>query len=217
MNAKKWLASWYKPRSLFDPTKNYSQISQKLVKKYLHMKILNVGAGESPLGKAVITLDKYSQASIKGDALALPIKTNSVDLILSIAVLEHLKEPYQAIQEMQRVLKKSGEIYIEIPFLQPFHGTPDDYFRASLSGLQHWCRHFKEIKSGVCVGPGSAVAWIEIEYLRLWLGKIPLFGLLVELILRLWTLPLKCLDKYLISKKEAFKTASAVYFYGRKV
>jgi len=217
MSLRNQLKDHYQPRSFFDPTKNYSRIPQRLVEKYKDKTILDVGAGNRHLGENVITLDRFSQADISADALSLPIKPSSVEVVVSIAVLEHLKEPTQAINEMNRVLKKDGEVYLEIPFLQPFHASPNDFYRATLPGLKHWCRNFKELESGACVGPGSAVAWIEIEYLRLWFRHIPILGITAELLFRLWALPLKFLDYFLIKRKDAHITASAVYFHGKKV
>jgi SAM-dependent methyltransferase len=218
MQSRNWLRKkLYKRKSLFDPTKNYSNLPRKLIKKYSGKKILNIGSGDESLGDEVITLDKFEKARITADASRLPIKSESIDLALSIAVLEHLPEPAMAVEEMFRVLKPNAELYVEIPFLQPFHASPYDYFRATLPGLKYWCRHFKEIESGVCVGPGSAVAWLEIEYIRLWFGKIPLFGILFELIFRAWSLPLKFLDRFLIRRKDAPIAASAIYFHGKKV
>ena len=141
------LKKLYKRKSFFDPTKNYSQLPQKLINKHSQKTIVNIGAGDERLGKNTITLDRYQLADITADATYLPVKSNSVSLALSIAVLEHLKEPYQAIEEIYRILKKGGEAYLEIPFLQPFHSSPHDYFRATLPGLKYWCRHFKEISS----------------------------------------------------------------------
>lgn len=218
MDVRHWLVTRvYRRKSFFDPTQNYSKLPQRLIKKFHGKLILNIGAGKERLGEDVITIDKFENADLTGDAQSLPIKSSSIDLVLSIAVLEHLKEPYQAIQEIERVLKNGGEFYIEIPFLQPFHASPYDYYRATLPGLKHWCRHFKEIESGVCVGPGSAVAWLEIEYIKLWFGKLPLFGILAELLFRAWSLPLKYLDRFLIGKSEAHIGASAIYFHGKKV
>lgn len=217
MNIRQTLKNKYQPRSLFDPTKNYSHLPQRIIQDNQGKVIIDVGSGKTHLSKEVITLDKFAKADICADATSLPLKSSSVDVIISIAVLEHLKEPAQAINEMYRTLKKGGEIYLEIPFLQPFHGSPNDYYRATLPGLQHWCRKFKELESGVCVGPGSAIAWVEIEYLRLWFSKIPLVGIVIELLFRLWTLPLKYLDRYLVNKSDAHVIASAIYFHGRKV
>lgn len=210
-------ALFYRRKSFFDPTKNYSHHPSKLINKFSEQKILNVGAGKEKLGESVITLDKYEKVNITGDAISLPIKAKSFHLALSIAVLEHLKEPQTAVNELHRILKKNGEVYIEIPFIQPFHSSPHDYYRATLPGLKHWCREFKEIDSGVCVGPGSAVAWLNIEYSRLLFGEITIFGIFIELIVRLGLLPLKYLDKFLIKKDKAQISASAIYFHGKKV
>ena len=215
MSLRKYLTTIYKRKNFFDPTKNYSHIPQKLIIKYRNKKIINIGSGEEPLGDKVITLDRYTKSDIKANAISLPIKSNSFDLALSIAVLEHLKEPSQAIDEMCRILKPGGQVYIEIPFLQPFHSSPHDYFRATLPGLKHWCRQFKEIDSGVCVGSGSTVSWIMIEYTRLFFSQIPFIGLLVELGVRAISLPLKYLDKLIINQPNSHFSASAIYFHGQ--
>lgn len=208
----------YRNRGLLDPTKNWSTTAQTLVDMYqqANKQIIDVGAGQQRLGAKVLTLDRFSGADITADAAEVPLKTASVDLALSIAVLEHLKYPQQAVEELYRVLKPNGEVYIEIPFLQPFHSSPHDYYRATLPGLKHWCRHFEEIDSGVCVGPGSAIAWILIEFFRLVFGWMPLIGLGVELLIRLLVWPLKYLDSWLIPLANSHQLASAIYFHGRK-
>lgn len=217
MSIRNLIKTWvYKRKSLLDPTKNYSQAPQKLAHRFRHKTILDVGAGKQKITDSVITLDRFEPADLKADAFHLPIKSNSVDLAFSIAVLEHLKEPKQAVDEIYRTLKKGGQVYIEIPFLQPFHSSPDDFYRATLPGLKHWCRDFQEIGSGVCVGPGSTIAWIEIEYIRLIFGRIPLLGLLVELLFRIWSLPLKFLDRLLVDHKDSHIIASAIFFHGKK-
>lgn len=217
MSLKTWLTShFYRRKSFFDPTKNYSHLPQQLIKKFDQKMIIDAGAGEEKIGNNVITLDLYSKTDIQADVMQLPLKSNSVDLAFSIAVLEHLPEPYQAVQELYRILKPGGEVYLEIPFLQPFHSSPHDYYRATIPGLKHWCRHFQELQSGVCVGPGSAVAWLEIEYTKLWFHQLPLIGLPLEILFRLWTLPLKHLDRWLISFPDSHITASAIYFHGVK-
>ena len=211
------LKKFYSRKSVFDPTNNFSRIPQQLIEKFSGKKILNIGAGNEPLGDKVITIDRFTQADIRADACSLPVKTGSVDLALCIAVLEHLPEPAAAVAEIARILKPNGEVYIEIPFLQPYHESPGDYFRATRQGLEYWCRDFQKVGSGVCVGPGSAVAWLEIEYVKLWFGRIPILGLLAELLFRACFLPLKFLDQFLIGNPEAHITASAIYFHGKKV
>lgn len=50
----------------------------------------------------------------------LPFKDNSFDFIECVTVLEHVKEPQKVIEEMIRVVKKGGFVYILIPnYLYP--------------------------------------------------------------------------------------------------
>ena len=65
---------------------------------------------------------------------------------------------------MSRVLKPGGKIYIEFPFLQPFHAAPHDYQRVTLSGLRELMKNFTELDVGICNGPGSAMCWIVSEF-----------------------------------------------------
>ncbi len=213
---RKNLAKLYKRKSLFDPTHNYSHIVKHMVEDLSKKRILNVGAGKERLGDNVTTLDLYENADINADAVHLPFKSATFDAVISIAVLEHLKEPQQSIGEMYRVLKKGGEIYVEVPFLQPFHASPHDYFRVTQAGLRHWLKDFEEIKSGVCVGPGSSLAWISIEYTKLITKRLPGISLIAELLMRAWLLPLKIIDGWLVKDDQSHITASAIYFHGRK-
>lgn len=213
---KRLISRVYKRQSILDPTQNYNQTAKQLAQKYKHKIALDVGSGTSKLAPTIISLDKFTSADITADAQALPIQSNSVDCLINTAVLEHTREPQTVINECHRVLKTGGEVYFEVPFLQPFHASPHDYFRVTLPGLKHWCRSFSEISSGVCVGPGSTLAWISAEYSRLLFGSLPVIGLGIEVIVRLLLLPLKWLDRFLITKPNAHITASAVYFHGRK-
>lgn len=45
---------------------------------------------------------------LKGDIHELPYKSNSFDKIVSVCVLEHLKDDVQALGEMRRVIKENG-------------------------------------------------------------------------------------------------------------
>jgi len=51
---------------------------------------------------------------IVGDAEKLPFKANSFDVVMSFGLLEHFKDPPQAIDEMGRVLKPGGLFFADI-------------------------------------------------------------------------------------------------------
>lgn len=61
------------------------------------------------------------------DAMALPLKDESVDFITCLEALEHLPDPRREIHELSRVLRKGGVIVIQSPSaiaicnLNPFH------------------------------------------------------------------------------------------------
>lgn len=50
-----------------------------------------------------------------GDAHQLPFGDNTFNNIVALDILEHLKNPSQAIKEMNRILKRRGKIFIHIP------------------------------------------------------------------------------------------------------
>lgn len=49
------------------------------------------------------------------DAEALPIKSDCLNIVFSITVLQNLAEPMEGLKEAYRVLKKDGRAFITIP------------------------------------------------------------------------------------------------------
>jgi SAM-dependent methyltransferase len=64
-----------------------------------------------------------------------PIKDGTLRGIGCFAVLEHTRQPWIVVQEMRRMLKPGGQVFIDWPFLQPIHGYPSHYFNATREGL----------------------------------------------------------------------------------
>src|SRR6266478_647957 len=79
---------------------------------------LAVGAGSTKLHPAVINLDLVWGETIDVCASAehLPFPDEVFDLVLSQEVLEHVRDPFQAMSEMKRVLRKGGILYCQVPF-----------------------------------------------------------------------------------------------------
>jgi SAM-dependent methyltransferase len=63
------------------------------------------------------------------DKGSLPFDDEYFDVVILSEVIEHLFNPFHALEEAIRVLKRGGYIYISTPFLFGNHGAPYDYFR----------------------------------------------------------------------------------------
>ena len=58
-------------------------------------------------------LDNFVQADLSYDRL--PFEDGELDLVLAMQTLEHVENPWHAIREFKRVLKKGGRCIISIP------------------------------------------------------------------------------------------------------
>jgi hypothetical protein len=101
--------------------------------------VLDCGAGNRPSTLPnVVNLEIVPYAST--DVLAvneqLPFESDTFAMVVSCAVLEHVKDPFAAAREIVRVTKPGGVIYADIPFLQPFHGYPSHYFNMTIEGAK---------------------------------------------------------------------------------
>lgn len=71
----------------------------------------------------------------------IPVDDNRFDVIVCTQVLEHLSNPLLALQELSRILKVGGKLYLTTNLLFPIHGAPYDFFRYTNFGLEHLCRN----------------------------------------------------------------------------
>lgn len=115
---------------------------------YAKGKLLDVGCGEkpylpifSPRVKSYIGLDlpstthNHTNIEVFGDACSLPFPSNTFDTLLCTEVLEHIRNPEQAIKEFYRVLKNDGKLILSAPQTYQLHGDPYDFYRFTKDGL----------------------------------------------------------------------------------
>lgn len=76
-----------------------------------------------------------ARPSVFADASRLPFLDESIDTIVMLEVLEHLRSPHEAMREVARVLRPGGRLLLSIPFLYPIHDAPHDYQRLTQHGL----------------------------------------------------------------------------------
>lgn len=111
-----------------------------LIQKHQHGLMLDCGAGSrSTYYQNVVNFEiaMYPSTDVRGVGEVLPFKDNSFDAVVSIAVLEHVKDPWQCAREILRVLKPGGDLLCAVPFLQPMHGYPHHYYNMTETGLRN--------------------------------------------------------------------------------
>ncbi len=111
-----------------------------LIEKHRDGLVLDCGAGSRGVYyQNVINFEiaVYPSTDVRGVGEVLPFKDNSFDAVISIAVLEHVKDPWLCAKEIIRVLKPGGDLLCCVPFLQPMHGYPHHYYNMTELGLKN--------------------------------------------------------------------------------
>jgi SAM-dependent methyltransferase len=70
------------------------------------------------------------------DALRLPLADSCADTILATELMEHLSCPDVFLSEAARVLRPGGRLICSVPFMEPVHEEPRDYFRFTSFGVE---------------------------------------------------------------------------------
>lgn len=181
--------------------------------------VINLGSGPTSLSDRILNVDfhPYKNVDIIADVHCLPIKSNSVGGVISIAMLEHVGSPKSVVDEMHRILKPGGHIFSIVPFIFGYHSAPDDYYRWTKEGIKKLFSPFREIEIGVYSGPTSSLLIILQEWLAMLLSFRSrfLYQILYIFFMILLT-PFKIIDFYLHKHPEAHKTAATLYFIGKK-
>ncbi len=123
-----------------------------------YLGIDNLDSGEALYG---------ARPSLFADAGHLPFADESIDTIVMLEVLEHVRDPQQVMREMARVLRPQGRALITMPFLYPVHDAPYDFQRYTIYG------HARE----------AALAGLTVQEIKPRLGSAETAGLLASIVL----------------------------------
>ncbi|MBI1980358.1 MAG: class I SAM-dependent methyltransferase [Methylocystis sp.] len=137
--------------------------------------ILDVGAGYRPVYYSNVVnfeMMDYSTTDVVGVAHRLPFKDDAFDGVISIAVLEHVKDPFRCAAEIARVLKPGGWLKCCVPFLQPLHGYPHHYFNMTHEGLRALFEGRLTIERQEVTNPTHPI-WAIAWQLRSWSQGLP--------------------------------------------
>lgn len=178
--------------------------------------VLDVGCGHAPywhLNRNVkwigldVNTDGKANVVIGPDGV-FPIADNHVDYVLSTQVLEHVENYERMIEEIWRTLKPGGIIILNLPFLYPLHGLPNDYQRFTPTKLHRLFARFEIIEMGSIGGFGSSLATLVNNFWNDWTST----GVIQQLVgVLFWPLSLltnlffnllgKLLDKFDVTER----------------
>ncbi len=111
-------------------------------------KTLDVGCGSKPYESLYdsseyigLEYDTPENRSIKKadffyDGTNFPFEDNSFDSAVLNQVFEHVFNPNSFLEEVSRILKKDGKLFLTIPFAWDEHEQPVDYARYSSFGIK---------------------------------------------------------------------------------
>ena len=106
--------------------------ADRWVQRYLSEDCTYIGLDYPGTGSAIYG----SRPDVFADAAALPIRGGSLDAVVALEVIEHVRDPAAALAEISRVLRSGGKLLLSIPFLYPVHDAPHDFQRLTIHGLQ---------------------------------------------------------------------------------
>lgn len=182
---------------------------------------LNIGSGSSNLHHSLINLDIVFNPAIHccGRAETLPFTDKSFSLIISQEVLEHVQHPIMALDEMFRVLKNNGTLYLQVPFIIGYHPGPTDFWRFTKEGIKEIVEQsgFVCEEIGISVGGGTGFYRIVVEFIAVLFSQVseklylPCKGIAALLLF-----PFKWVDPLLLKGKQSDRIAGGYYVVAKK-
>ena len=140
-------------------------ISRKIRKKICRIfsdenaLVLDLGAGENPkyqkcMKGSIVGFDirRTQKTKVLGDGNKLPFKGNSFNKIISVNSFYYLENPFDVAGDLNRILKKNGQLVMVMPFYYPVHDAPFDNYRFTEYGIRKMLGKNFKIKEITAVG-----------------------------------------------------------------
>tara|TARA_B110000305_G_C19430949_1_gene636228 strand:+ start:889 stop:1533 length:645 start_codon:yes stop_codon:yes gene_type:complete len=135
--------------------KNLYYLIENEIKKINPTNCLNIGAGgdiEKKIKDNVktyysIDIDRNRNPTEVKDICSNNFKINfNPNLICAFEVLEHVKNPFKAVENIHSMLKNNDTCLASTPFCFHIHDEPNDYFRYTEYGLRLIFKKFSNVK-----------------------------------------------------------------------
>ncbi|OGW83515.1 MAG: hypothetical protein A2987_03850 [Omnitrophica bacterium RIFCSPLOWO2_01_FULL_45_10] len=125
--------------------KNLQESMFRKYSPYIKGNVLDVGCGTRPHRRYLANAGEYVgmdenksvAPDVLGSAQEIPFPDAYFDCVLCTEVLEHLPEPEKAVNEIKRVMKKGGILYLTVPQEWGLHYEPNDYLRFTRYGIKY--------------------------------------------------------------------------------
>lgn len=125
-----------------------SLITIPLIVKYISGKCIDIGCGDMPFKPLIEKqVNQYDTLDIEKRTLNVTyiadicnmdiIKNTTYDSAICLQVLEHVADPFKAMREINRILKKGSILVCSAPHLSRLHEEPHDYYRYTKYGLEY--------------------------------------------------------------------------------
>jgi len=144
----------------------YDPYAMELIEKHRNSLILDCGSGKRDVyfdNVVNFEIVAYDTTDVRDVGEVLPFRDCSFDAVFSLAVLEHVKDPFQCARESARVLKQGGDLMCCVPFLQPLHAYPHHSYNMSHQGLSNLfdkCLKVDKVECFASTLPIWSLTWI---------------------------------------------------------
>lgn len=181
--------------------------------------VVDIGAGAMRIDKDIVCIDMfdYDSVDIICDIKNLPFKDCSIDAFVSRSVLEHVPEPNTVIDEIRRCTVKGGVSAHLIPFMMPFHASPNDFQRYTHIGALRLFPNWVLVDQFAPFGPVTLLlqSCIEIFSSVLSFGSDRAKSLLY-LCFCIMLFPIKFLDFIFVRRSSLIGIAPSIFTVVRK-
>lgn len=159
-----------KPGLQYVSSNHYPQSVIDMVKRHSNGVVLDDGSGyphKQFENTICFETSDLPSTNVVGVGESLPFPDESIDAVISLSVVEHVKNPFAYAKEIFRVCKKGGEIIVDSAFMQPIHNYPQHYFNTTLEGIKLLFQDFKVVKASIedYQHPHTSLEWILKSYL----------------------------------------------------
>lgn len=145
-----FLPNWISSKIEINRYESYRLLEQAQAQIASNALVLDAGAGEGQYKRyfehtRYVGLDlavgdrtwNYAGLDVLGNLRDLPFADNCFDAAVCIQTLEHVNEPMRVINEIGRVLKPGGRLFLSAPMSWHQHQKPHDYFRYTSFGFRY--------------------------------------------------------------------------------